>query len=30
MTAWYWIGGAVAVLLFIYLTVALLTPERFE
>lgn len=30
MTAWYWIGGVVAVLLFIYLTVALLAPERFE
>jgi K+-transporting ATPase KdpF subunit len=30
MTLWYWIGGAVALVLFVYLGFALLTPERFQ
>jgi K+-transporting ATPase KdpF subunit len=30
MTALYWIGGAVAVALLVYLLVALLAPERFS
>jgi len=30
MTSWYWIGGAVALLLLVYLALALLTPERFQ
>jgi K+-transporting ATPase KdpF subunit len=30
VTVWYWIGGAVALLLFAYLVVALLAPERFS
>ncbi len=30
MTVWYWIGGAIALLLFGYLVVALLMPERFS
>jgi K+-transporting ATPase KdpF subunit len=29
MTTLYWIGGAVALALFVYLVVALLQPERF-
>lgn len=30
MTLWYWVGGAVGLLLFVYLVLALLTPERFQ
>jgi K+-transporting ATPase KdpF subunit len=30
MTLIYWIGGVVALLLFIYLFVALLKPEKFS
>lgn len=30
MTALYWIGGGIAVFLFVYLTYALLAPERFQ
>ncbi len=30
MTAAYWIGGGLALLLLLYLTVALLAPERFS
>jgi len=30
MTTWYWISGIVAVLLLVYLVVALLEPERFS
>ena len=30
MTATYWIGGVVSVLLFAYLLAALLKPEMFE
>jgi len=26
----YWLGGVVAVALFVYLTAAMLKPERFE
>ena len=29
MTTLYWIGGVIAVALFVYLLVALLRPERF-
>lgn len=29
MAAEYWIGGAIALLLFVYLLYALLRPERF-
>lgn len=29
MTAIYWVGGITAVLLFVYLLVALLKPEMF-
>lgn len=30
MTTWYWISGIVAVLLLVYLVVALLRPEEFS
>ena len=30
MNALYWIGGIVALALFVYLAFALLTPERFS
>ena len=30
MTIIYWIGGIITVLLFVYLSVALLKPEAFE
>jgi len=30
MTFWYWISGIVCLLLFIYLVVALLEPEKFS
>ena len=30
MGFWYWVGGAIALLLFVYLVFALLTPERFQ
>jgi K+-transporting ATPase KdpF subunit len=30
MTTWYAIGGVIALLLFVYLVVALLNPERFS
>jgi K+-transporting ATPase KdpF subunit len=30
MHLWYWIGGLLALALFLYLACALLWPERFE
>jgi K+-transporting ATPase KdpF subunit len=30
MTVWYWIGGILSLLLFVYLAWALLAPERFQ
>jgi K+-transporting ATPase KdpF subunit len=30
MTLIYWIGGVIALLLFIYLFIALLKPEKFS
>jgi K+-transporting ATPase KdpF subunit len=30
MTLIYWIGGVIALLLFVYLLIALLKPEKFS
>jgi K+-transporting ATPase KdpF subunit len=30
MIVWYWIGGILSLLLFVYLAWALLEPERFQ